>query len=202
MQLVSVAALAENRVIGRDGEVPWPHIEADVRQYRERVARSPVILGRRTFDSMRDDLPGSRQIVVSRSVDAVDVPTAVVANDVEEALSLARELVGDAGARAGDGAATAVAAEADPKGERGAAESPAEAGGAEGGDPPVYVLGGGAIYELFQPHLDGMALSHVHGAYEGDTYYPEWDESEWTVAAETEYDRFTLREWVRRADEE
>ncbi|OYR83247.1 dihydrofolate reductase, partial [Halorubrum distributum] len=36
MRLVSVAALAENRVIGRDGEVPWPHIEADVRQYRER----------------------------------------------------------------------------------------------------------------------------------------------------------------------
>lgn len=57
MQLVSVAALAENRAIGRDGEVPWPHIEADVRQYRERVAGSPVILGRRTFDSMRDHLP-------------------------------------------------------------------------------------------------------------------------------------------------
>ena len=206
MQLVSVAALAENRVIGRDGEVPWPHIEADVRQYRERVAGSPVILGRRTFDSMRDDLPGSRQIVVSRSVDAVDVPTAVVANDVEEALALARELVGDAGARAGDDAATAVAAEADPESERGAAESAAEAGGAEEvgeeGDATVYVLGGGAIYELFQPHLDGMALSHVRGAYEGDTYYPEWDESEWRVAAETEYDRFTLREWVRRADEE
>jgi len=70
VQLVSVAALAENRAIGRDGEVPWPHIEADVRQYRERVAGSPVILGRRTFDSMRDHLPGSRQIVVSRSVES------------------------------------------------------------------------------------------------------------------------------------
>jgi dihydrofolate reductase len=164
VKLVSVAALAENRVIGRDGEVPWPHIEADVRQYRERVAGSPVILGRRTFDSMLDDLPGSRQIVVSRSVDAVDVETASVANGDGEAIELAREAA------------------------------------AETGVETVYVLGGGGIYELFQPHLDGMALSHVDGAYEGDTYYPEWDEREWEVDAETEYDRFTLREWVRRVD--
>ena len=162
MKLVSVAALAENRVIGKDGEVPWPHIEADVRQYRRRVAGSPVILGRRTFDSMRDDLPGSRQIVVSRSVDAVDVPTATVADGDEAALELAREAADEVGA------------------------------------DTVYVLGGGGIYDLFQPHLDGMALSHVHGAYEGDTYYPDWDPDEWAVAAETEYDRFTLREWVRR----
>ncbi|OTF11749.1 dihydrofolate reductase [Halorubrum sp. SD612] len=163
MKLVSVAALAENRVIGRDGEVPWPHIEADVRQYRERVAGSPVILGRRTFDSMRDDLPGSRQIVVSRSVDAVDVPTATVANGDEAAIELAREAV------------------------------------AEVGVDTAYVLGGGGIYDLFQPHLDGMVLSHVDGTYEGDTVYPEWDEAEWEVAAEAAYDRFTLREWVRRA---
>ncbi|EMA61740.1 dihydrofolate reductase [Halorubrum distributum JCM 13561] len=197
MRLVSVAALAENRVIGRDGEVPWPHIEADVRQYRERVAGSPVILGRRTFDSMRDDLPGSRQIVVSRSVEAVDAPTAVVASGVEEALELARDLVGTA-ADADRAAAEAdrVAAEADP--------IPEESAGAGGGDTAggtddrVYVLGGGAIYDLFQPHLDAMALSHVDGAYEGDTRYPEWDEGEWEIAAETPYDRFTLREWARR----
>lgn len=165
MRLVSVAALAENRVIGRDGEVPWPHIEADVRQYRERVAGSPVILGRRTFDSMRDDLPGSRQIVVSRSVDAVDVSSAVVADGVEAALDLARETADEEGVET------------------------------------VYVLGGGAIYELFQPHVDGMALSHVEGSYEGDTRYPEWDERAWEVIEETDHDRFTLREWRRWASD-
>ena len=162
MQLASVAALAENRAIGRDDEVPWSHIEADVRQYRERVADSPVILGRRTFDSMRGDLPGSRQIVVSRSVDSVDVPTAVVADGVAPAIELAEEITGSDGA--------------------------------------VYVLGGEAIYELFQPHLDRMFLSHVAESYEGDTFYPAWDADEWTVATETAFDRFTLREWVRRDD--
>ncbi len=166
MQLVTVAALAENRTIGVDGEVPWSHIEADVRQYRERVAGSPVVLGRRTFDSMRDDLPGARQIVVSRSVDAVDVPTAVVVDGVDAALESAREII-DTGAFP---------------------------------DDTVYVLGGGAIYELFQPHVDRMALSHVDGAYDGDTHFPAWDDDEWTVAEATAYDRFTLREWVRRVD--
>ena len=42
----------------------------------------------------------------------------------------------------------------------------------------LYVLGGGAIYELFQPHLDRMFLSRVPGEYEGDTVYPDYDEAE------------------------
>jgi dihydrofolate reductase len=66
MELVSVAALAENRVIGTDGELPWPSIPADRRQYRDRVADAPVVLGRKTFESMREDLPGSEQVVLSR----------------------------------------------------------------------------------------------------------------------------------------
>ena len=184
MQLVSIAALAENRVIGEDGEVPWPHIEADVRQYRERVAGSPVILGRRTFESMLDDLPGSRQIVVSRSVASVDEPTAVVANDVDEAIELARELVGDSATVAGEASPNDVAA--------------TDESATVDGD--VYVLGGGTIYDLFAPYVDRMILSHVDGDYEGDTRFPAWKNDEWTVAAETDYEGFTLREWVRRGD--
>lgn len=160
MELVSVAALADNRVIGDDGELPWPSIPADKRQYRERIADDPVILGRRTFDSMRDDLPGSHQIVLSRSRDSFDVDTAYHAEGVDEATEIAESL------------------------------------GAE----RASVIGGGGIYRLFQPYVDRMVLSRVHGDYEGDTYYPEWDADEWTLEAETAYDRFTLQQWVR-ADE-
>ncbi|MFC7188024.1 dihydrofolate reductase [Halorubrum yunnanense] len=198
MQLVSVAALAENRVIGNDGGVPWPDLPEDVRQYRERVAGSPVVLGRRTFDSMPDDLPGRRQIVVSRSVDSVDEPTAVVADGVDAAVELAREKVRErTDARAADG----VAGEASPAG-----TGPVDARPDDSlpddplSDAAVYVLGGGTIYELFQPRVDRMVLSHVDGAYEGDTRFPAWDETAWRVVDETAYDGFTLREWVRRAD--
>jgi len=208
VQLVSVAALAENRVIGNDGGVPWPDLPEDVRQYRARVAGSPVILGRRTFESMRGDLPGRRQIVVSRSVDAVDEPTAVVADGVDAAIELARELAGEradpdaAAGVAGSRSAADVAGETSPPGTAPADDDTDIAAAAPdaAADTPVYVLGGGTVYELFQPHVARMVLSHVDGAYEGDTRFPAWDESEWRVADETDYEGFTLREWVRRAD--
>lgn len=157
VELVSVAAVADNRVIGADGELPWPSIPEDKRQYRDRIANDPVILGRRTFESMLDDLPGSAQIVLSRSVDSVEADSARVAADVEEAVGIADSLEADT----------------------------------------AYVIGGGGIYELFQPHVDRMALSRVHGEYEGDTTYPAWNEADWKLVESTEFDRFTLEEWVR-----
>jgi len=161
VELVSVAAVADNGVIGDDGELPWPSIPADKRQYRDRIANDPVILGRRTFESMLDDLPGSSQIVLSRSVDSVEGDAARVAGDVDEAVGIAESLEADT----------------------------------------AYVIGGGGIYELFQPHVDWMALSRVHGEYEGDTTYPVWDESDWELVESTEFDRFTLEEWVRLGDD-
>ena len=157
MKLVSVAAIADNRVIGDDGELPWPSIPADKDQYRERIANDPVILGRVTFESMLDALPGSAQIVLSRSEQAFDLPTAHHASGVNDAVSVAEEL----------GADTA------------------------------YVIGGAGIYELFQPHIDRMVLSRVPGKYEGDAFYPDWGDEEWSLAATTEYERFQLEEWVR-----
>ncbi|MDS0240111.1 MULTISPECIES: dihydrofolate reductase HdrA [unclassified Haloferax] len=157
MELVSVAALAENRVIGRDGELPWPSIPADKEQYRARIADDPVVLGRATFESMLDDLPGSAQIVMSRSERSFSVDTARRAASVEDAVDIGASL----------GAETA------------------------------YVIGGAAIYALFQPHLDRMVLSRVPGEYEGDAFYPEWDDDEWVLDVATDYEGFTLQEWVR-----
>jgi dihydrofolate reductase len=92
MELVSVAAVAENGVIGNDGELPWPSIPADRRQYRERVAGSPVVLGRRTFESMREDLPGSTQVVLSRSERSFEETSAHHASGADEAVETAEAL--------------------------------------------------------------------------------------------------------------
>jgi dihydrofolate reductase len=95
MELVSVAALADNRVIGDDGGLPWPSIPADKQQYRERIADDPVILGRVTFESMLDDLPGTAQIVLSRSQQSFDLPTAHHAADVDDAIAVAEGLAAE-----------------------------------------------------------------------------------------------------------
>jgi len=157
MELVTVAAVAANGVIGRDGDLPWPSIPADKRQYRERIADSPVILGRRTFDSMRDDLPGTTQIVLSRSSTAYDVASAHHAAGVDDAVATVESL----------------------------------------GSDRAYVIGGAAIYDLFQPRVDRLVLSRIPGEYDGDASFPDWDPDTWTVVDRTEYEAFTLEEWVR-----
>jgi dihydrofolate reductase len=95
MELTTVAAVAENGVIGQNGELPWPSIPADKRQYRNRIADWPVILGRRTFDSMRDDLPGTAQIVLSRSASEYDVGSAHHARGIDDAVATVESLESD-----------------------------------------------------------------------------------------------------------
>ena len=92
MELISVAAVAENGVIGDDGELPWPSIPADKRQYRARTADAPVVLGRVTFESMRENLPGTAQIVLSRSQSDFDVESASHAADVADATAITESL--------------------------------------------------------------------------------------------------------------
>jgi len=157
MELVSVAALSENRVIGDNGEIPWTSLPADRRQYRARVADDPVILGRRTFEAMRDDLPGRAQVVLSRTERAYDIETAHHASGVEAAIDRVQAFDAET----------------------------------------AYVLGGGAIYALFQPYLDRMVLSRVPGEYEGDTHYPAWDDEEWSLVSEKPREGFTLEHWER-----
>jgi len=95
MELISVAAVADNGVIGRNGELPWPSVPADKRQYRNRIADWPVILGRRTFDSMRDDLPGRVQVVLSRSASDYGIESAHHASGVDDAIETVESLGDD-----------------------------------------------------------------------------------------------------------
>ncbi len=88
MELVAVAAVADNLVIGNDGEIPWESLPEDRAQYRSLVADSPVVLGRRTFDMMLDDLPGRLQIVLSRTEREYTVETAYHAGSVEDAIAI------------------------------------------------------------------------------------------------------------------
>lgn len=82
-----IAAMARNRVIGRNGELPW-HVPADLKHFKKITSGHTVIMGRRTYDSVGFPLPNRRNIVVTRSPDwkgeAVDV-----AHGLEEAIEMA-----------------------------------------------------------------------------------------------------------------
>jgi dihydrofolate reductase len=84
-EIVFVIARAENGVIGKDGALPW-RIPEDLRRFKALTMGAPMIMGRKTFESLPRLLPGRRHIVLTRSDWRAD--GAEVAHSVEEALAL------------------------------------------------------------------------------------------------------------------
>ena len=65
LPLCLIAALADNRVIGRDNQLPW-HLPADLKHFKALTLGKPIIMGRKTWDSLGRPLPGRLNLVVSR----------------------------------------------------------------------------------------------------------------------------------------
>ena len=68
LPLVMIAALAENHVIGLDNKMPW-HLPADLKHFKAMTLGKPIIMGRKTWDSLGRPLPGRLNLVVSRQPD-------------------------------------------------------------------------------------------------------------------------------------
>ncbi len=66
--IVLILARADNGVIGRDGDLPW-RLPPDLRHFKALTAGHPMVMGRRTFDSLPGLLPGRRHIVLTRDPD-------------------------------------------------------------------------------------------------------------------------------------
>jgi dihydrofolate reductase len=64
-EIILVLARAANNIIGADGTMPW-HIPADLRHFKQVTKARPMIMGRKTFDSLPGLLPGRRHIVLTR----------------------------------------------------------------------------------------------------------------------------------------
>lgn len=87
MTVTIIAAMAANRVIGKDGAMPW-HLADDLARFRAITMGHPVIMGRKTFESLGRPLPGRQNIVLTRRKGYA--PEGVtVARTLDEALELA-----------------------------------------------------------------------------------------------------------------
>ena len=160
---VLVAAVAENGVIGRDGGMPW-HLPADLQHFKQTTTGHPVVMGRRTYDSIAARLDGplpDRHSVVLSSQDLDLPPDTEVVGSVDEA------------------------------------RRAAEAAASELGVGTAYVVGGATVYEQFLPFADGMVLTELHDAYEGDTAFPDYDPREWTEVDRDPHDSFDFVTYER-----
>jgi dihydrofolate reductase len=88
MNLVLIAAVAENGVIGRDGAMPW-RLKSDLQHFRRATMGKPVVMGRKTYRSLFRPLAGRTTVVVTRDR-GFSAPGVVVARTLEAALAAAR----------------------------------------------------------------------------------------------------------------
>ncbi len=88
IETVLIVAVAENGVIGRDNTIPW-RLKADQQRLKALTLNKPVIMGRRTFASLRRPLPGRTNIVITRDPD-FRASGAVVTTSLENAFAVAR----------------------------------------------------------------------------------------------------------------
>ncbi|GAB4201910.1 MAG: dihydrofolate reductase [Sandaracinaceae bacterium] len=91
MEVVLVAALARNRVIGRQGALPW-HLPDDLRRFKALTLGGVVVMGRKTFVSIGKPLPRRTNLVLTRSTEVAGCasPDCAVVHEVEAALAVAR----------------------------------------------------------------------------------------------------------------
>ena len=92
-----VVAMSENRVIGRNGGLPW-RLPDDLRRFKTLTLGHPIVMGRRTFESIGRPLPGRTNIVVTRSrANQLQAAGVLVANSVEQAIEAGLAIAADPG---------------------------------------------------------------------------------------------------------
>ncbi len=127
--------MARNRAIGLAGAMPW-RLPGELAHFKETTMGKPIVMGRKTWESIGRALPGRQNIVVTRNREYRAEDCLVV-----QSLPLAIE-------------------------------------GAEGDE--IMVIGGGQLYRQALPAADRMVLTLVDCTPAADTWFPEWNESEWT----------------------
>jgi len=165
---VGPVARARNGVIGRDGDLPW-RLSGDLAFFKKTTMGKPVIMGRKTWDSLPfKPLPGRTNIVLSRD-GSFDPAGGVACEDFSEAVQIGREQAADDGV------------------------------------DEVCVIGGAALFALALPKARRIYLTEVEAEVDGDTHFPDFDETAWREVAREHHGAdaknqyaFTVRTLERR----
>ena len=94
MRISLIVAVAENGIIGRDGDLPW-RMSSDLKTFRRITMGKPIVMGRKTFQTLKKPLDGRTNIVVTRSAD-FEADGVVVVRSVDEAMDEARKHIAGA----------------------------------------------------------------------------------------------------------
>ena len=90
MQKISIiVAMSNNNVIGINNTLPW-HIPQDLKRFKSLTMGNPIVMGRKTFDSIGRPLPGRKNIVITRNEDSI-IEGVEIANSINSLLALIKD---------------------------------------------------------------------------------------------------------------
>lgn len=157
MEKIIIAAVAENNVIGKDGDIPW-HIPEDLQHFKKKTTEHTVVMGRKTFQSLPNSfkpLPNRQNIVLTRSNFQPENESVKTANSLDEAWQKAE-------------------------------------------NEKIFIIGGAGIYKQTLKEADKMILTKIHKEYEGDTYFPKWNQENWKEAKRDNREDISFVEYKRK----
>lgn len=91
MTIALIVAAAQNNIIGSNNQLPW-HLPADLKYFKAKTLNKPIIMGRKTFDSIGKPLPGRTNIVVTRQSNWIAPEGVLVVHNLEQAFELGRQV--------------------------------------------------------------------------------------------------------------
>lgn len=168
--LSSIVAIAKNHVIGNGGGMIW-HLPEDLKHFKRTTLGKPIIMGRKSYESLGKPLPGRPNLVISRKFNQLEIgaPTSIF-KDMEA------ENVGGVSGPVKEGPFLFHTIEDSLK----AANVMAN----ELGVDEIFITGGGEIYKQTLPITQRLYLTVIDQEYEGDTVFPEIDWDEWNITRE------------------
>ena len=90
MKISLIAAMANNRIIGHDNKMPW-HLPADLKHFKQVTMGKPVIMGRKTFESIGKPLPGRQNIIITRQ-SGLALNGCDIVHSIEDAIALVKNI--------------------------------------------------------------------------------------------------------------
>ena len=131
--------MSDNYVIGLKNKLPW-HISADLKNFKIITLGNPIIMGRKTYDSIGRPLKDRDNIVISRD-NSLKIDGVEVVDSLERAIFMTAEA------------------------------------------PETFIIGGQQIYQIALPLATHMYVTKVEGNFEGDAYFPDYNQDEWREVA-------------------
>lgn len=150
-----IAAVSKNRVIGKNGKIPWI-LPEDMAHFKSLTTGNVLIMGRKTFEEMGKPLQNRFSIIISttKNWNSRNWSNCATVKNFDDALKLAKKIT----------------------------EEEIDCPGLDSILNPffntnIFICGGSSVYEKAMPLVEKMYLTEIHQEFDGDAYFPQFDES-------------------------